>query len=877
VAAPASAEGARVRICHRRHRFSSPLSPSRKSARGRSFGLRFLIRLIGWSFSAAIAFVVLAYVASPVLIRYGLPHALARYGVVSSMEGARVSLTDERVTLVGFQLGQTGGPAIRWGELEARVDTAELLKGNIRIIDFQVKDARVDLAQLRASKWNPPESAAAFPELEKLNIDIGNAVLRDLEFIGLSERIGRKVGLRSLSVGSLSNLEAGARVAFQLEGYVGDGSLRLAGRARIANSLPVFDGRYEVDPLELRGLGRLLGLATPSSVGGKFGGNGTFELAYLQGDGEVHAKLSGNARVDGLEIDAGDTRIIDTDAEWNGDAEIFWQVLGGLPRVIARGSVASPALQAAWRETAGPNGILLRGFRWNGELRHGGELETEGEFSSDMLRVDASSEETPRIAVELSRLSGESSFRSGRRGYEFETGELIAESARLTQGLGSGRQSITAYRMLLEKVRLGTKGHRIGSLKAESAEATFAGVADKEPSGSAGFISIDAKGIEIHADRGALIDQLDVEHAGLDFQQLSLDLSQARARRVQLGTNTPFEAEAVSTSSLRQKTGVLEIWGSNLQLSGTGVSATGEVFSDEAAAESLSQTISGDPVWEASAVRAARLSIGTRQIEASELGTERFTYGKFGGTLIEIDGGDGADFSIRYGSGIDAGSLDLVSLSFRSGQFTTVELTSAKLKAPGVGFQGQLSAKSIDAGGVRYGDGGANTYWLEMVKLGELSGSLSNGLHIDAAHAGLLSHDRAAGTDYRNRGTPGQPGIRLGRRCPVEFRRRGGGVSGCQRRRSILGRKRKHPLAGLQHARRAHLGTLRHRGRSRRQRRERGSSNPFRQRRRSEGFGPLGEGRARGRCLGDRGHQHFCGGNAARRSRQSQCGLPGGI
>ncbi|MDX1527571.1 MAG: hypothetical protein R3337_03020, partial [Gammaproteobacteria bacterium] len=88
-----------------------------------------LVRLIGWSFSAAIALIVLTYLALPALIRYGLPPALARHGLESSVEGARISLINEQVTLVGFQVGQAGGPAIHWGEVSARVDMAELLKG----------------------------------------------------------------------------------------------------------------------------------------------------------------------------------------------------------------------------------------------------------------------------------------------------------------------------------------------------------------------------------------------------------------------------------------------------------------------------------------------------------------------------------------------------------------------------------------------------------------------------------------------------------------------------------------------------------------------------------------------------------------------------
>ncbi len=724
------------------------MNPPRKSARGRSFGLRFLVRLVGWSFSAAVALIVLSYVALPALLRYGLPHALSRYGVVSSMEGARVSLTNEQVTLVGFQVGQAGGPAIRWGEVTARVEMAELLRGNIRIIEFQVKDARVDLAQLRASRWRPPDRAVAIPELGGLNIDIGNVVLRDLEFIDLSERVGQKVKLHSLSVGSLSHLEAGARVAFQLQGAVGDGSLRLAGQARMVENLPLFEGRYELGALELKGFGQLFGLATPRSVGGKVDGNGTFSLEVRQTDGTVAVDLTGSARVDGLELDSGETSITGTTANWSGEAEVFFPLSGGPPRFIARGSVASPTLEAARRKSAAPYGIFGRGLRWSGEMRRGSEFETDGRLSGDLLRIVTRREGERRLEIELSRFRSSSGYRSGRGRYAFETGKLAAKKAILTQVLDAGRQSVVAFRLVLEKARLGTDGHYIEGLEAESAEATIIEGAAIEPSRSARLISLGASKIEISTGGRALIGQLEIERAGIDIHEQSIDLSQVRARSVEAGVEAPFEAEAISASYLRQKSGVFETWGSNLRFSSAGISASGGVFSDQAAAQSLSQTMAGDPLWQANGVRAARLAIGSRQIEAGKLSAGRFAYGKLNQESIEIERGEGADFSIRYGSGIDAKTVKLESMRYRSGQIAVLEFAAAELKAPGIDFQGELSARGFDADSVRYLDADANVYLLERPSLGGLSGRFSTGIRIDAVRAGRFLHDRAAGADY---------------------------------------------------------------------------------------------------------------------------------
>lgn len=744
------ARTARVRICAPITEYSL-LNPSRKSTRGRRSGFRILVRLVGWSFSAAVALIVLAYVALPAMLRYGLPHALARYGVESSVESASVNLANERVTLVGFQIGQSGGPAIRWGEVTARMDMVELLKGNIRIIDFQVKDGRVDLAQLRVSEWKPPARATAIPELRKLNIEIGNVVLADLELIGLSEKIGQKVELRSLSVGSLSHLEAGERVAFQLEGVVGDATLRLAGRARMVEDLPVIEGRYELGALDLEGFGHLFGLATPGSVDGRVDGNGTFGLAYVQGEGVIRADLSGTARVSGLELDSGEARFTRTTAEWRGDARVFWPVAGGPPRFTARGDLNSPALEAA-RTNSAPFGILMRGLRWNGELRQGSEFAMEGRFTGELLRVDAAGDADGRLDVELSHISADAKYRWDRGGHEFEAGTLTAESAILTLARDGGRRSAAASRILLEKVRLGDGGYAVGRFEAESAKATVVGGAELTPSRVAQFIGLGASGIDVRAGGGAVIDQVETVQAKLDLDQLSIGLSNARARNIEAGKETPFEAQSFSASSLRQKTGDLETWASELRFSGAGISALGEVFSGEAAAERLSQARAGDPLWEATGVRAAGLVIGSRQIETGKLSAGQFAYGDSGSDLIEIDRGEGSDLLIQYNSRIDAGTLKLESMRFRRGGIAALEFSTAELQAPGISFQGELSAKRFDAERARYLDADANVSLIETLKLGELSGRLSTGLRIDAAHATRLVHDRAAGADYEAAG-----------------------------------------------------------------------------------------------------------------------------
>ncbi len=704
---------------------------------------------MGWSISAAIALVVLAYIALPALIRYGLPQALARYGVVSSVEGARVNLASERVTLIGLQLGQAGGPEIRWGEVTARVDMAELLKGNIRIIDFQVKDARVDLARLRASEWNPPDRVSAIPELRKLNIDVGNVVLSDLEFIGLSEDVGQKVVLRSLSLGSLSHLEAGDRVAFQLQAMVGGAAVQLAGRARMVENLPVFEGRYEVSALELKGFGVLLGLATPGSVGGRVDGSGTFELQYEQGEGVIASQLSGQATINRFELEAGETRVTRTTLEWSGDSKVLWPVAGGPPRFNAGGTLSSPALEAARTVSQPPVGLLLRGMAWEGEIRRDNQFEMEGRLSGELLRIDATGQLSPRIEMELSGISAHSVYRAGGGNYEFNADRLSAENATLTQARELGRASATASRLLLHQINIANGDYAVGRLEAEVAEATEFEAASIKPSRSMRFIGIDAGGITLRPNGAALFERLGVTQASFEIGELTVDLSKARASNARTSARIPFEASAVSASSLRQKFGLFETWGSALRFSGANVSDSGQITAEEASAESLSQIRSGDPLWESRSVRAKGLSIKPDNLEAEILAAASFTHGSTGGEVIEIHQGEGIGFTLVYDSRVDARALVFGSMRYRGGQITTLNFDRGEIKAPGISFQGDLSARQLDAEGARHVDAEANVYQVEALTLGEISGHLASGLRIDAAQLTRLRRDHAAGPDYQ--------------------------------------------------------------------------------------------------------------------------------
>lgn len=702
-----------------------------------------LFRLVGWSLSAAVALVVLLYLAIPAVLRFGIPRALSDYGIASSIESARVDLAEETITLGGFNIGSDDGPGIRWGEVVARVDLSALLKGNIRIIDFQVKDARVDLQQLAAVKWDAPvadEGAGAKAPL----VDVGDAVIRDLKFIGLSEQLGRSVVLRDLKLGSLSQLNAGDQIAFELNAEIGETPLKLRGGASFKDDLPVLNGRYELGSLALDGLGPVFGMAGAGDLSGKASGAGSFDLQYLPQRSALKILLSGRARVSEFRVLSGGVGVSRGGAEWHGDVNIDWTMGRARPSLMAAGSLEANRVAATYQSPSTLVTADAEGVAWRGTLGYDKTLSLSGRLESDSLRAgdqDGSWEmKTRRLAVETGVLA--------------DGPGIAVEAIDVDQALVSISQGGQARRMHLDKVfvaRFSADGERVAfeTLRAENAgsvadESTTA--VDPTRWNAAG---IAAKEVEIVYSGGVRVASAEFSQGKLDLGSTTIQLGNVRGGELESSNGADWRTAELSVGSLRHLIAEREIWGTNLNLVTGRYASNGKIRIDELRAEGLGQSSAGKPLWEISAARISDFSRGDEQISAGQLALASYAQNMSENETLQIVNAEAEQIRFDDSKQTRAERLDVEQLRYQHGKIVQLALADAAADRLDYATDGKISAGSVDVARLNFTDSGAGMSTLENVVLGELTGKLGESVRIGSAQARSLGYDGAGAASVK--------------------------------------------------------------------------------------------------------------------------------
>ena len=727
------------------------MNPPRKPSSGPSFGIRLLFRFVGWSISLAVALVVMLYVALPMLLRFGIPHALSRYGVESSIESARVDLVKDEVTLVGFKVGPAGGPGIHWREVVAQMDMAALLKGKIRVIDFQVKEARLDLSQMDAAQWRRPGGGAeTAADLVPWDIDIGDVELRDLKLIGLSERLGRPVVVRSLKIGDLSHLKAEDRVAFELHGALGEAPLKLTGHVRLQENLPVLDGRYELGALELEGLGALLGLQSPGAIAGRVDAAGLFEIRYEPERRTVAVVLSGRAGVTDLTLASRVAAISEGSATWSGDVRIHRPGHENALRVEAKGDVATKRLVAEHSGPGFPVELEGEGLQWSGTLVYADSLSIEGRLGGDAVRLRSRSAQIDDAwQLEGSRITLNSRHLWKHGASEYQVTSATAETARISMKRAGSSLSATLSKSTLSNLGADPSGFALEGIFIDSAKAeVLANAASSEPQRWQ-VIGLGARDIRA-AENGAIgVARLEVQQAQLDLDSTALRINEALAVAVTGRKSDPWRADEITVGSLRNRQGDYESWGSDIQVSGVSYSDTGTIRADALRAATISQSESGGSQWEMNGAAASGLSANVELAEAERMSVASFVHGGSGADVLEIDDADASGVSIRTRQGAGVANIKLKALRHRSGQIATLELNDANIAGLDFTLDGETVMKSVDAQSLRYTDADANVTAVKSASLTTISGEFAKSVRIEAARADHLSHDGPAGARLR--------------------------------------------------------------------------------------------------------------------------------
>lgn len=702
--------------------------------------MRFLFRVLGWSMSAAVALVVLLYVAMPSILRIGIPHALSRYGIASSIESARVDIGQEKITLVGFNIGPEDGPGVRWGEVVARVDMNELLKGNIRILDFKVKDARVDLKQLAAVKWDAPAgSGNAVGEAPRF--DVGTAVIQDLKFVGLSETLGRPVLLKTLRLGSLSKLNTGDQIAFQLDATLGDAPLKLGGTAVMKDDLPIVSGRYEFSAFTLDGLAQSLGVAATTSVRGSASGSGDFGIHYESDRAAVMLTLNGRLASNDLGVETPLVELTDAGLDWDGMVSVDWPVGDEGPTVEADGSAAANRVVGVYKAAAGPVRFESDGLRWNGKLGFKEAFFLGGDVAGEALEVSFTLE-AGEWRVRTGNVSVNALSQSPDEGVA--AGAVTLGEARLVRPGDDPPAGAVLTALSFTDVRTEGGGVAAESVVIETGESV---APEGSPARGWKIAGLGTSGISISDEGRIRLASIELGQGQLDLPNMKLSVTGASAAEIDGRFGDIWRFQELAAGSFRQKEGDIETWASGLRLAQGRIRRDGEIALAKLNAQNLTRSSGETIAWELTALAADGIGGNASAISLDNLTSATVSHRIGESGIIEAQEATASDIAYQDDAGIRVSALKLERLRHVDGEVESLSLERIVAGESAYNHDGTYTADGVDVAQLVYTSKTADSIRVERISLAGVGGAADAEIEIRSARAGAWTHDRAAGPD----------------------------------------------------------------------------------------------------------------------------------
>ena len=325
-------------------------------------------------------FALLSFIALPALLRHAIPRALEARGFPSSVDGVRVDLFGEEITLLGFDLGRSERPFVTFGEVRINVALRALLDGRIKIRNIRVRDAQFDFEALSESRLMTTGKRG------DLGVDVDELVIEDLRLPVVSEAAGHEVAVRRLRLSEARALSSPAGTGFVLELSVDDAPLYFEGSLRTENGDAFARGRYQVDRLPLSAVMRAGSGDADADASGAADGAGEFDIRFDADESMIAIRVEGANRIKDLAgknfAEGGRAlwTLQDGDLDWRGEIGVDWRLLEGPTRAHATGRLDIRRLNVAWPDSREPE---LADIRASDTVLEGGWSWVDGRSVSD--------------------------------------------------------------------------------------------------------------------------------------------------------------------------------------------------------------------------------------------------------------------------------------------------------------------------------------------------------------------------------------------------------------------------------------------------------------------------------------------------------------
>lgn len=665
-------------------------------------------RILFWCVVAALFSILAAVIAAPWILRAAVPEVFARLGTQASVTGGSLSLLRGEITLEGFVLGDPDAPALSFGELGVGLALRALVQGRIKLRHIRVRDVSMNaqrlLALQRAVEMGPASGRAGLPvELDQLELE-------DVRLLSLGKRIGHEVRIERLEVSKLSALLAGGTSKVDLQGTIGEGSVRLTLEVVLEAGKLRATGKYRVDKVPVRGwAGPGAQQANPLSAG-DVAGRGDIHLSYLFEAKSLHVTLDGRIALAGLGAHMAPLAIEHGEASWQGRLALQWVPDGTAPRLRGDGSLDVETLRLKVSHSSRPTvDAAVSDVSWHGDFDWRDGFTSEGAVLGTGVQVTDLSSTTPAWRVRAEdfswRLHVQSEGDSGGFGVRIQDFDLARLSVSLTGG--AAPVDVAAEKLAVDEMRSTGSGALILGQVAvdmltvtESAGPSTAGGATYRIGGLA------AKGLS-----GDLSGELHAAHMIAESFDYADPVRQLRAEEIDfasVGFSSPawVGADALDVKSVRVAEGQEDIWISSLKATRVHGDAGGGFGAKSIDVTHMFQSGSRKLSWEISKLKLREIHGDVKdvaRVSKADLGELKIGSDD---TSWESSGLYSADLAVTMD-----GKLDVVSLG----------LKKLERRQPGTG---NLRIDVLDARGLRVHDGRAV---LDGVKVAQLDYELPAG------------------------------------------------------------------------------------------------------------------------------------------------------
>jgi hypothetical protein len=670
-------------------------------------------RILFWCAGTVLLLVVAAAIAAPWILRAAVPEAFARLGMQASVTGGSLNVLRREVTLEGFTLGAPDAPVLSLGELGVGLNLLALTRGRIKLRHIRVRDVSMNaqrlLALQQAAETGPASGRPGLPvELDQLELE-------DVRLLSLGKRIGHDVRIDRLEVSDVSALLTDKTSKVDLQGAIGEGSVKLqlevgldAGKLRAV-------GKYRVDKVPVRGwAGPGSQQADPLSDG-VVGGHGDIHIGYTFEAKSLDVTLDGRVALAGLGVDLAPLEVEHGEASWQGRLVLRWSPDGASLKLRGEGSLDVETLHLTVSHSSRPPvGATISDVSWQGDFDWRDGFRSEGAVLGTGVEVTGASRTAPAWRTHAEDFSWRLQVRTDGDSGEFGVRIQDFDLARFTLSVtgGAAPVDIVAEKLAVDEMRSAWSGALVlGRASVDALTVTASGGANTAGGATYRIGGLAAKGLS-----GDFSGELHAAHMSAESFDYADSVRQLRAEEIDfasVGFSAPawVGADALDVKSVRVVDGQEDIWISGLNATRAHGDAGGGFGAKSIDVTHMFQSGSRKLSWEIS-----KLKLGEIHGDVKDL--TRVSKVDLGELKIGID-----DTSWESS---DLTSTDL--MVTMDGDLKVASLGLAKLerRQPGTG---DLRINGLAARGLRVHDGRAV---LDGVKVARLDYQLPAGARFES-------------------------------------------------------------------------------------------------------------------------------------------------